>query len=260
VQIFGSTYALEFHPSLGFHGFTDCDVLYSSSVITLSLGYIVIMIFCIPMSLLNLDDNVRGVQVASFISLVVLLGEFIVYFLWRGITGDSGSGSSGDDAQFHSVPIVGDTYTQLVSVFIFSWAFVIFMPSWLNEKRPEVSVNKTVWYSGIASWIGYMAVGLLCASVNSGQTLDNMLDRLSKSPTPWVTRITAYLFSLGVIAPGIPVCSITTRYNLYVGKLCGVKASYFWGVWAPWIVGFVFCQVTTQLCLTTMPCRIHVCQ
>jgi hypothetical protein len=46
-----------------------------------------------------------------------------------------------------------------------------------------------------------------------------------------------------VIAPGIPVCSITTRYNLFVGGVCGRRWSYFWGVFAPWIAGFAFCQV-----------------
>ncbi len=72
-------------------------------------------------------------------------------------------------------------------------------------------------------------MGLLCAAVNTNEGLDNMLVcppltpyaqaaasracercppqvRLSKPPTPLVTRITAFLFSLGVIAPGIPVC------------------------------------------------------
>lgn len=37
---------------------------------------------------------------------------------------------------------------QLVSVFIFTWAYVIFVPSWVNEKHPSVSINKTIWYSG----------------------------------------------------------------------------------------------------------------
>jgi hypothetical protein len=41
--------------------------------------------------------------------------------------------------------------------------------------------------------------------------LDNVLVRLSLPPTPVITMMCAYAFSLGVIAPGIPVCSITTR-------------------------------------------------
>lgn len=66
--------------------------------------------------------------------------------------------------------------------------------------------------------------------------------KLSSPPTALITIICAYFFSLGVIAPGIPVCSITTRYNLYIGRVCGKKQSYFWGVFAPWIIGCLFCQ------------------
>eukprot|EP00455_Lapot_gusevi_P011050 TRINITY_DN15073_c0_g1_i5.p1 TRINITY_DN15073_c0_g1~~TRINITY_DN15073_c0_g1_i5.p1 ORF type:complete len:249 (+),score=48.34 TRINITY_DN15073_c0_g1_i5:88-834(+) len=118
----------------------------------------------------------------------------------------------------------------------------MFIPSWVNEKANDVSVNRAVWISGIFSFFGYLMIGLLCASVSDRLALDNMLVRLSLSPTPVVTIVCAYLFSLGVIAPGIPVCSITTRYNLYVGRICGKKQSYFWGVFAPWIIGFIFSQ------------------
>jgi hypothetical protein len=50
----GKTFALQFYPSFGFEGFTDVDYLYSSAVITVSLGYVLIALFCIPMSMLNL--------------------------------------------------------------------------------------------------------------------------------------------------------------------------------------------------------------
>jgi hypothetical protein len=155
--------------------------------------------------------------------------------------------------------------------------------------------------AGVASFFGYLFVGLLCAAVNTNEGLDNMLVgppltpcaqaahvsvarpqvRLSKPPTPLVTRITAFLFSLGVIAPGIPVCwcgdavpndglvvpysvrarSVTTRYNLYVGKICSNRWSYFWGVYAPWLVSFVFFQVPIRaarvardVCVTHQAC------
>jgi hypothetical protein len=38
------------------------------------------------------------------------------------------------------------------------------------------------------------------------------------------------------------VFCITTRYNLYVGGVCGRKMSYFFGVVAPWLVSFIFAQ------------------
>jgi hypothetical protein len=85
---------------------------------------------------------VRTVQVGSFLFLILLMLEFVAFFIWRG-----------DHTGFHSVPVFGDTYPQLVSVFIFSWAYVIFVPSWLNEKAVETPVNKVmiIWSSGIAS-------------------------------------------------------------------------------------------------------------
>jgi len=73
---------------------------------------------------------------------------------------------------------------------------------------------------------------------------DDLLKNLGTSVYPVVTIIASYIFSLGVIAPGIPVCCITTRYNLYIGNVCGKKWSYFWGVIAPWLVAFCFSQST----------------
>jgi hypothetical protein len=267
----GKMYAFELGPDTGFHEYLDTDAVYKSSRICLSLGYALITLFFLPAGFLNLNDNVKTVQVGSFIFLVILMLEFIVFFIWRG-------GQEG----FHAVPAFGNNYSQLVSVFIFSWAYVsgrkheqaafefscaarctsmlthscwrvslpstcsqvIFVPSWLNEKAVETSVNKVIWSAGIASWVGYIAIGWLCAAVFTGSNigLDDMLVSLSKNDMPTITRITSHLFSLGVIAPGIPVCCVTTRYNLYVGGIVGKKQSYFWGCIAPWIIGFIFCQ------------------
>jgi hypothetical protein len=63
----------------------------------------------------NLDDNVASVQVASFLFLVVLLSEFLGFFVWRGVT----------DSTFSGLPFFGGNYNQLASVFIFSWAYTM---------------------------------------------------------------------------------------------------------------------------------------
>ena len=142
-----STWGLEFYPNPGFQTYHATAGIYGSSeVITLTIGYIACAILVIPMGLLNLDSNVLVVQTGSFLFLVVLLIEFIVYFFWEGL-----------DAS--RVPIVGDTFTQTVSIFIFSWSYVIFVPSWLNEKRDHVSVNQQIWLSAIVSFVGYLGIG-----------------------------------------------------------------------------------------------------
>eukprot|EP01113_Clastostelium_recurvatum_P042896 TRINITY_DN7000_c0_g1_i1.p1 TRINITY_DN7000_c0_g1~~TRINITY_DN7000_c0_g1_i1.p1 ORF type:complete len:499 (-),score=171.10 TRINITY_DN7000_c0_g1_i1:74-1570(-) len=234
IYIFKHTYALQLYPSPHFFATPTADILYNNTtpLIAISLGYLIIAALCIPSGFLNLDDNVKVVQLGSFIALVVLLGEFIVQFAIMGV-----------EKGFTPVPAIGASPAQLVSVFIFSWAYPMFIPSWVNEKKNEVSVNKVIWFSSILSFAGYLSIGLLAAFVFGNIQTDNILGSLS-DPTMFkpVTVIASYLFSLGVIAPGIPVCCITTRYNLFIGHICSKRWSYFWGVIAPWLVGFIFSQ------------------
>jgi hypothetical protein len=150
---------------------------------------LLITLFFLPAGFMNLNDNVKTVQVASFVFLCVLMGEFIGFFIWRG-----------QKVGWYNVPAFGSTYPQLVSVFIFSWAYVIFVPSWLNEKSVGTSVNKVIWGAGIASWVGYVAIGWLCtaafgnSSDGTGQ-LDNMLVTLTNGDMPTITRVASFLFS-----------------------------------------------------------------
>jgi hypothetical protein len=77
---------LEFYPHFAFVAFDLGDVytvLYGSSAITLSLGYLVAAIIVIPMGMVNLDSNVRTVQTTSFVFLIVLFTEFIAYFIYE---------------------------------------------------------------------------------------------------------------------------------------------------------------------------------
>eukprot|EP01112_Ceratiomyxa_fruticulosa_P016454 TRINITY_DN497_c0_g1_i1.p1 TRINITY_DN497_c0_g1~~TRINITY_DN497_c0_g1_i1.p1 ORF type:complete len:500 (+),score=75.63 TRINITY_DN497_c0_g1_i1:263-1762(+) len=233
VQLFHKTYSVVFYPSFKFLETNNANELYGSAILGISLGYIIIMIICVPSGFLNLDDNVKVVQLFSFVMLVILLGEFIIQFI---IMGTKPNG-------FNAIPAIGVQYAQVVSVFIFSWAYPMFIPSWVNEKKNDVSVNKVVWLSTVLSFLGYLGIGLLAACVFAGINTDNILATLANPGLyNMVTVVAAYVFSLGVIAPGIPVCCITTRYNLYIGQLCGKKMSYFLGVIAPWMIGFIFCQ------------------
>ena len=34
----------------------------------------------------------------------------------------------------------------MAGVILFNFAYTVTVPAWLNEKKPEVSVNKTIWY------------------------------------------------------------------------------------------------------------------
>lgn len=230
-DVMGKTFAVEIIPHPQLLTVTSTTFLYNSTPIYISLGYLIVTLFCLPAGFLNLEDNVKVVQLGSFVVLIILMGEFCGQFIKMGV-------------HFSHVPAIGKDFSQLVSIFIFSWAYVMFIPSWVNEKKNEVSVNKVIWICGIASFFGYLCIGLLAALAVPKNGSDDLLVNLGSNSYSVITIIASYIFSLGVIAPGIPVCCITTRYNLYIGKVCGKKMSYFWGVIAPWLVAFIFSQAT----------------
>ncbi len=47
------------------------------------------------------------------------------------------------------MPAFGNSYGNVISVIIFNFGYVMTIPSWLNEKKPEVSIHKSVWLSGV---------------------------------------------------------------------------------------------------------------
>ncbi len=187
VFLFSKSFALEFYPHVGFvsGGNAAIAMWYSNQVqfysyithfkaFTITLGYLIVMSLCIPMGVINLDENIKF-QWVSFIGLVVLMAQFTCFFLFES------------PFYFDQVPAFGHEYKQVASVFvsipfpcsnnerrlksllilrawkthdlikrcyclhIFSWAFIMLVPSWANEKKDHVSVNFTIWISAIAS-------------------------------------------------------------------------------------------------------------
>ena len=247
IELFGRTFALTLYPHAAFTAVDQAafDLLTNGSFsLSISLGYLIVVCIFLPTCFQNLDDNVKTVQLASFVCFVIIMIEFTGYFLWQGHRSPTASASgSGGGGGFHPVAWLGGTYTQLVSVFIFSWSYTMFVPSWLNEKQCSVSVNRVIWSAGIVALLGYALFGLLCASVEAGIVLDNILPLLSKD-APLLTRIFAHAFALTIIAPGIPVCAVSTRNNLLVSKLFSRKMCYFLSAVLPFCLSFIFSSGT----------------
>jgi hypothetical protein len=161
----------------------------SDSRILISAGYISLAIILIPMSLMNLEENIT-VQKVSFYILVLLSFEFMLQFWVEGLS-------------THTVPAFGDNYTRVLGSIIFNYAFIVIIPSWINEKKPGVSVQKAVWISTIASTALYLIVGWMGA-VAYDRAGGNILTTLSNACSPPITRVSAFLFAFGMIGLGIP--------------------------------------------------------
>jgi len=188
---------------------------------------------------MNLDENI-AIQIVSFTMLGLLTTVFIINYAYTGL-------------DFHRVPMIGDTsqFSAALGTVVFNYAYIILLPSWVNEKKAEVSVNKTIWYSGIGATVMYVLMGWLGAaafpSVNA-----NVLDVLVSPHLPagmnvspgWhqFIQVCAMLFAMGIIGLGIPVFCIMMRYNLLVSRVCGANMALFWGNVFPYLVAWLLYQ------------------
>jgi hypothetical protein len=120
----------------------------------------------------------------------------------------------------------------------------LLVPSWVNEKKPKVNTNLTVWLPAVFSTVAKIAFGYLAAiTYRNEQHSDNILNVMSaraEGVMGVITRISIYAFNMSTIIPGIPVFSILVRYNLITGKICGPKIAFVLGVLAPWLVSMFF--------------------
>eukprot|EP00051_Salpingoeca_urceolata_P015051 m.192814 g.192814 ORF g.192814 m.192814 type:complete len:563 (+) comp18276_c0_seq1:459-2147(+) len=230
----------------------------------ITIGFIVSMAVCIPFGYLNLDDNMWF----QWFSLVGLLGftfEFFGQFIYNLNKEDSFCIENANDNStcFTSHNGVDRTpafvasvqgQSQVVGVAVFAYAYIVTIPSWVNEKKHHVNVNRAVWIPASVGLVLKIAVGLLGGWAymlvqpdgTARPESSDILNILTAKGQPEVTRYSAYLWDITTLIPGIPVLAIMVRYNLLAGNVCGKFWSFFWAVVAPWIIT-AFCYESNEL-------------
>ena len=88
--------------------------------VMITLGYASLAAMLIPMSLMNLDENIL-IQKISFFSCVIFSLEFLFQFWWTGL-------------ETRSIPAFGTDYSHVMGSIVFNYAFIAIIPSWVNEK------------------------------------------------------------------------------------------------------------------------------
>lgn len=174
----------------------------------ISLGFVICMVICIPFGYLNLDDNM-WFQWFSLVGLLIFTIEFYVQFIMnfgkedrycvdealypgaygnetcdysRHMTVYNTSGTTGFDRTPLFVASI-DGQAQVVGIAVFAYAYVVTIPSWVNEKKPSVNVNKAVWVPAVLGLFLKLLAGLLGAwafdlVLNNGDVRDNASDIL----------------------------------------------------------------------------------
>eukprot|EP00026_Physarum_polycephalum_P003313 Phypoly_transcript_03323.p1 GENE.Phypoly_transcript_03323~~Phypoly_transcript_03323.p1 ORF type:complete len:556 (+),score=48.61 Phypoly_transcript_03323:797-2464(+) len=233
VHLFHNTCGLELHPRL-FHW--DCvshdtqdESPFGDAFMLFTIGYLVVMVVVIPLGYLNLDDNII-IQVAALIFLVAVIVDWIATFVKTGLKNE--------------VPAFTDLRQQagVLGTIMFNFAYITTIPSWVNEKKPSVSVHQSLWSACIVSTITFFLVGYLGSRAFPEMLQDSdILSVINNSHYAGVvSRALVYLFPLMVLATSIPVYSIIVRYNLLQNNVVPKAWANIFAVVIPWAVAIPF--------------------
>lgn len=230
VFIFGESYALQLIPSVKWVATSNLDFYpFEESSLIITLGYLSTLVILMPAGFLDLDDNIY-IQFTSFLVMIGSLIAFTVQFVSNGLT-------------TRLVPAFGDNPYGGIGLLLFGFAFVVTVPSWVNEKEDRVSVNKALWTASTSSVLIFLYFGLMGALAYPGLQTANLLTTMSSdSNASSATQIFVFLFTFFEIGFGIPLFSIYIRQNLFAGGVCNKTWSAFWGTAAPWLISWLFLQ------------------
>ena len=253
LDMFGRTCGVDYYPSFRAYCVTGAssqdaqtDSPFGYSYV-ISLGYIVVLVLCIPLGVLNLDDNI-GIQIAGMLLTVVCVFVWVADFMRFSPT----------IANMPALPPDSSALPTLLSTVVFNYGFVATIPSWLNEKAPKVQVARTVWGGVLWATSQFLLVSVPAAmavpNLPSSCTLLAVINGVCPVPDAngdggnlnlpfWaVSRIMVFIFPIANVLASIPVFSIIIRYNLL--QIHGIKVPVWLGnlfaVVLPWLVALPF--------------------
>lgn len=228
--VMGKTHALQLYPTIGFISWSsdechketatseessldDCTPFSDDGALIFTLGFAITTMLFLPLGRGHLKETII-VQLLSFFCLLVLLAQFSSEFIARGL-------------DFSYLQWVGPDITQVAGVVLFNFAYSITVPSWLNEKAPEVNVNKTIWLSTTGATLIYLVFGMM-GSMAFEDPGGNLLVLLASSKVTLVTRICAALFGVTIIGCGVPIFCVIIKSALLHNTNAGHDWAMFW--------------------------------
>ncbi|KAJ3257231.1 hypothetical protein HDU77_002786 [Chytriomyces hyalinus] len=170
--------------------------------VVLSFGYLLVFVFAVPLSFMDMKDNVK-VQTATFMLTHLVFTGWIVHSIISGLN--------------HSyVPAVSDSVTAnlagLIGISMLNFPFIQTVPTWVNLKQHIVNVQYTLWISTSLATTSYILIGLFVGSsfdfALPGATIMSVLSNSVMG------KVTGLLFSIFILGPSIPPFSIMAHGNL----------------------------------------------
>nr|KAJ3423300.1 hypothetical protein HK105_006101 [Polyrhizophydium stewartii] len=225
IKIIGTTCGYSISPVSGLICVTSSGTgnsPFGDSTMLFTLGFFVTMLLIIPLTNVDINDNVL-LQLTMFLFTLIVQGA-----------------SDGFNASL--LPAVGSDQSGVVGNVLFNFAMANEIPSWVNVTHPRVSIHKSIWYSILISGIFYVFIGIFgnCALSFDFKSGINLLQamfndaHLSKSSFGWIVFIYAF-FPVMMYATSIPIAMIVVKMNFLAAHLCSPGMATFWAVIMPFL-------------------------
>jgi hypothetical protein len=238
------TCALVIYPSTGGSPFVcvsqDSDDILTDSPFgdgyVVSIGYLIVLAATIPLSYMNLDDNII-VQIGGMGLLTLCVIIWCINFIAIGLNGTL--------APVFATAASGgaQSYTGVLPTVLFNFGFVATVPSWLNEKSPATKVTPTLVLAVAIATSLYLMLGFFGAFALNFQSGQDLLSIIADGNIPgmWrVSQICTYIFPIANLMSSIPVFAVIVRYNLVNTGWVPVWAANLISVGSPWLLSLVF--------------------
>mmetsp|Transcript_93661 Transcript_93661/g.200920 ORF Transcript_93661/g.200920 Transcript_93661/m.200920 type:complete len:440 (+) Transcript_93661:92-1411(+) len=231
LDICGCAYGFELWPHFGGACGTAMDAtspFLDATVV--SVAFAIALVLMAPLARLNLDDNVVFQWMATC-GLSILMAIWLAWLVKQP-----------QFPQTRLLPAVVGAKTgwgELWGVLMFNFALVSVLPSWANEKRPEVSVGRTLFVSISYIAVLYAVLGLIGGLCFGGQLERGNLFSMFNGSGSTFMRFTVIFYPLLQNFTSIPVFSILIKYNLIQAGLLRGNTAAFVAFVVPWVLSIL---------------------
>ncbi|CAG8774084.1 28023_t:CDS:2, partial [Dentiscutata erythropus] len=150
ISLFGKTCGLGIYPQNGFYCVDtqgDYNSPFGTNYMVATLGFVITLVMVVPLGIFSLADNIK-IQIASFLGLISILAAWFITFFKHGLTTSY-------------VPVIGENMSQVIGTVLFNYAFIVTVPSWVNDLNPKVLIRRSVFCSTLISTSIYILLGLI---------------------------------------------------------------------------------------------------
>jgi len=201
----GKACALVIAPSPGAHcveGDIQTDISPFDVAFLISPGLVCVMAICIPLSLVNIKENMWF----QYLSFGLGLGVPLIWAILMAVD---------IPLDTNRLPATISDSSSLLGVVYLNFNFAVTLPSWANEKLPDVSTNSVIYTAVTTVLVLYLVVSCLGALAFADLDGDVISTKLqAKYGLTSFCSFTVFTFGATQLISQIPIFALIARKNI----------------------------------------------